>query len=63
MRLVAVEMPVTVNVALDEPAGTVTVAGTLATVGSLLVSVTVTPPDGAEPVSEIVTVATCPAGT
>ena len=37
----------TVNVALLLPAGTVTRAGTVATDVSLLVSVTVTPPDGA----------------
>src|ERR671918_524782 len=40
-----------VNEALDCPPTTITVAGTCATVGLLLVSVTMTPLDGAEAVS------------
>lgn len=47
---------VVVKVALVEPAGTVTLAGTLAAEVLELVRVTATPPDGAAPVSETVPV-------
>ena len=46
----------TEKVALADPAGTVTLAGTDATDGLLLVSVTVKPPAGAEPDSVTVPV-------
>ena len=48
-----------VNVALDEPAGTVTLAGTV-TVSPLLDNATTAPPDGAGPVSVAVPVTESP---
>ncbi len=47
----ATAVVVIVNVALELPAGTVTLAGTLAAVGVLLFSDTAAPPLGAAPVS------------
>lgn len=50
----------TVKVTVALPAGTVTVAGTVARVGLELVSVTTTPPAGAAPVSRIAPVELAP---
>jgi hypothetical protein len=51
---------VTVTVALVAPVGTVTEAGTVATLELLLTRVMVIPPDGAGPVSETVPVTGLP---
>ena len=50
---------VTVKVAAVDPAGTVTLGGTVAAVGLLLDSATATPPPGAEEVNETVAVTGC----
>jgi hypothetical protein len=49
--LAVTDLVVTVNVALEAPAGTVTLAGTVATAVLLLESATTAPPDGAAPLS------------
>jgi hypothetical protein len=54
---------VTVKVAAVDPAGTVTLGGTVAAVGLLLDSATTTPPPGAEEVNETVAVTGVPPTT
>jgi len=58
--VVAVEIVVTVKLAVDEPEETVTETGTVATAVLLLVSVTTAPPTGAMLVSVTVSVTLLP---